>query len=221
MGRAIFVTSFKGGVGKTTVSANLASALAFIGKKVLVVDGDFGMRCMDMVLGLENEIVFNIYDVLTNKCSYEEAILQYENSGFDFMPAPMLFDREEIPTTRFFELYDILRKKYDYIITDSSAEESSYYLSFAAACDDALIVSLHRSTAVRAAERTGIKLSEVGFKNLRRIVNGYDRVKSDSGELPTLFEIINRSAIKLLGAVPFSESLISDQENGVLALSSK
>ncbi|MEG2117964.1 MAG: AAA family ATPase, partial [Clostridia bacterium] len=106
LGRAIFVTSFKGGVGKTTVSANLASALAFIGKKVLVVDGDFGMRCMDMVLGLENEIVFNIYDVLTNKCSYEEAILQYENSGFDFMPAPMLFDREEIPTTRFFELYD-------------------------------------------------------------------------------------------------------------------
>ncbi|MEG2118429.1 MAG: hypothetical protein RRY76_04410, partial [Clostridia bacterium] len=92
---------------------------------------------------------------------------------------------------------------------------------FAAACDDALIVSLHRSTAVRAAERTGIKLSEVGFKNLRLIVNGYDRVKSDSGELPTLFEIINRSAIKLLGAVPFSESLISDQENGVLALSSK
>lgn len=216
MGRVIFITSFKGGVGKTTVSAGIASALAHDGKRVLICDGDFGMRCMDMVLGLEDEVLFNIHDLLTGKCSARDACIHLSDSGFDFIAAPMSYTRESVDIHAYFRLFAALRQDYDYIIIDSSAEESDYYLAFAACADDALVVSLHRSTSVRAAEKTALRLGEMGFKNLRLIVNCYDNRSAANGSLPSLFDIINRSTIRLLGVIPFDSELFSDQEKGML-----
>ena len=217
MGRVIFVTSFKGGVGKTTVTANLTAALAFLGKKVLAIDGDFGMRCLDMALGLQNGTVYNICDVLRGGAELSAATVRDRSARIDFIPAPMSDTGEIIPRTAFFTLFRALRDKYDYILIDSSAEESAYYRSFAAAADDALIVALHRSTAVRAAEKTAYALSDMGFRNLRLIVNGYDAAKAERGELPSLYNMIGLSTVKLLGAVPYDDELISDQERGVIA----
>lgn len=218
-GRVIFITGFKGGVGKTTVTANIAAALRAMEKRVLVVDGDFGMRCMDIVLGYENDTVFNCFDVLLGRCEPESAITG--NEGLYFMPAPLHYSGEQIPTEKFIALFQLLRKRYDYCLIDSSADPSPYYLSFAAAADDAIVVSLHQSTAIRASEKTASKLAEMGFKNLRLIINGYRKKYAEKNKLPPIIDIINRSAISLLGVVPFEDCLPADQEAGYLTFSGK
>ena len=139
MGRVLFITSFKGGVGKTTLSANLSAVLARMGYRVLAVDGDMGMRCMDMALGEENGAVYNIADVLEGKCTAERAIVQSGTvDGLFFLASPA--NRPEVIPERekFLKLFALLREGYDYVIIDSSAEETPYYLSFAACADDAV-----------------------------------------------------------------------------------
>ena len=163
MGGSIFVTSFKGGVGKTTVCANLAGALCNLGHTVLVVDGDFGMRCMDIVLGLENEALFDLGDVLAGRTELERAVLQSPRvPSLSFLPAPM---NCRVPPGRdaVAGVIDALRRTYDYVLIDSSAEESDTYAAFAAAADDAVIVSLHQSSSIRARIPVGILIVSPGF----------------------------------------------------------
>lgn len=219
LGRVIFITSVKGGVGKTTVTANIAACLRVMEKRVLIIDGDFGMRCMDIVLGYENETVFDCYDVLLGRCDPDCAITG--DAGLYFMPAPMNCGGEEIPTERFSNLFKMLRKRYDYCLIDSSADFSPYYMSFASAADDAIVVTLHQSTAIRAAEKTATKLAGIGFKNIRLVINGYHKAYAKKGTLPLIIDIINRSAISLLGVVPFDDTLSCDQESGYLTFSGK
>jgi septum site-determining protein MinD len=218
-GRVIFITGFKGGVGKTTVTANIAATLRALEKRVLIIDGDFGMRCMDMVLGCESDSLFDCYDVLLGRVEPEKAIIG--DAGLYFLPAPMNFCGEEIPQERFKELFEKLRQRYDYCLIDSSADPSPYYLSFATAADDAIVVSIHQSTAVRAAEKTAIRLARLGFKNLRLVVNGYRREYADKNLLPSILDIINRSSVGLIGVVPYDEGLPADQEAGFLTFSGR
>jgi septum site-determining protein MinD len=215
-GRVIFITSFKGGVGKTTAAANIAAALHALGKRVLIIDGDFGMRCMDLVLGCESDTVFDCFDVLAGRCEPEKAIT--ESEGLFFMPAPMNYSGEPIPAENFSALFLKLRQKYDFCIIDSSADPSPYYLSFARVADEAIIVAHHQSTAVRAAEKTASQLSATGFKDLKLIINGYHREYAEKGKLPAIIDIINRSTVGLIGVIPYDISLPADQEKGYLTL---
>jgi len=218
LGRVIFVTSFKGGVGKTTLSANLSSVLARMRHKVLAVDGDFGMRCLDMALGLESDVIYDINDVINGGCRTEGAIIPCgKTKNLFFLAAPMSKPDTILPVGRFMDFFRHLRTQFDYIVIDSSAEESPYYLAFASAADDALVVSLHQSMSIRAAEKTGIKLQSLGFKNLRLIVNCYrsDFVKGEA--LPSIYDLINLSAIKLLGVIPYDTNVVLDQEKGETA----
>ncbi|HAN20568.1 MAG: hypothetical protein A2Y15_00975 [Clostridiales bacterium GWF2_36_10] len=219
LGRVIFITGIKGGVGKTTVTANLAACLRAMEKRVLIIDGDFGMRCMDLVLGFESETLFDCYDVLLGRCEPESAIIGSE--GLYFMPAPMNYNGDEIPTERFTSLFKKLRSRYDYCLIDSSADPSPYYTSFAMASDDAIVVTLHQSTSIRAAEKTASKLASIGFKNLRLIINGYRENYAKKEMLPPIIDIINRSSIRLLGVVPYDDNLPADQESGFLTFSGK
>ena len=214
MGGSIFVTSFKGGVGKSTVCANLAGALCNYGYSVLVVDGDFGMRCMDIVLGMESESLFDLGDVLAGRCSAADAIVQ---SGrvplLSLLPAPI--GGRTPPDRR--ELSGLIREfcgKYDYVLIDSSAEATDTYDAFAAAADDAVIVSLHQASSIRAAERTACCLEGFGFRNLRLVVNGYRDEQAAEGLLPSLRSVIERSTVRLLGVVPYDLQLQIDQEAG-------
>ena len=220
MGRVIFVTGFKGGVGKTTVSANLASTLHALGNKVLVIDGDFGMRCMDMVLGMENETLFDCSDVLSGRCAPTAAMTEVRGmTDFAFIPAPMNHSGENIPTASYARFISELRQDFDYIIIDSCAEMTDYYLSFAAQADEAVIVTLRQSTSVRAAEKTAARLSAMGIKTLSLVVNGYREKFAEKGRLPSIADIINRSSVRLLGVVPYSEKLQASQEAAELAFS--
>ena len=114
MGRVVFVTGFKGGVGKTTVSANLAATLHAMGNKVLIIDGDFGMRCMDMVLGLENDTLFDCTDILAGRCSATAALTEIGGeTSFSFIPAPINHTGEQYSKTAFSALFSELREDYD------------------------------------------------------------------------------------------------------------
>ena len=121
MGRVIFVTGFKGGVGKTTVSANIAATLYALGNKVLVVDGDFGMRCMDMVLGMESETLFDCSDILSGRCSPTAALTEVaETSDFSFIPAPMNLTDSAFSKSAYSAFFADLRDEFDYIIIDTA-----------------------------------------------------------------------------------------------------
>lgn len=218
MGRVVFVTGFKGGVGKTTVSANVAACLRRMGKQVLVIDGDFGMRCMDMVLGLESETLFDCSDILLGRCSPAAAMTDVRgDAGFRFIPAPMNFADAEIPAARFRELIAAVRPDFDFIIVDSCAEATPYYVSFARTADEALIVTLHQSTSVRAAEKTASRLALLGVAEQSLVVNGFRPAEAASGELPGIPDIIERSSVRLRGVVPYDREIQVFQEAGKLA----
>lgn len=222
MGRVIFVTAFKGGVGKTTVAAGIAAALASLGKKVCIVDADFGMRCMDLVLGMENRVLFDCSDVLSGRCTPSEAIVPVEGSdSLWFLPAPIRYNGHALSKEKANALFAELREAYDFCLVDSSAELSDYYRLFAGEADEAIVVSLHQSTAVRAAEKTAANLASFGHWRIRLVVNGYRARQAAAGKLPTLFEMIRRSSVPLLGAVPVSETLPADQERGETAFAGK
>lgn len=222
MGRVIFVTAFKGGVGKTTAAAGIAAALATLGKKVCVVDADFGMRCMDLVLGMESNVLYDCSDVLTGRCTLSDAIVPVGDSGLLwFLPAPIRYDGKELSREKADALFAELREGYDFCLIDSSAELSEYYRLFAKEADEAIVVSLHQSTAVRAAEKTAANLASFGYRRVRLIVNGYRSRLADEGKLPTLLEMIRRSSIPLLGAIPMSETLPAEQERGEMPYGGK
>lgn len=183
-----------------------------------MVDADFGMRCMDMVLGLESEILFDCSDVLAGRCAPTAATCEVGNTtGFSFIPAPINHNGEKFPDSAYTEFFDELREEYDFIIVDSCAEMTDYYLAFARQADEAIIVTLHQSTSVRAAEKTATRLSAMGIKKLSLVVNGYRDAFAKKGKLPDIIDIINRSSVKLLGVVPYGEKLQASQEAAELS----
>lgn len=216
MGRIIFITSFKGGVGKTTLTANLATALTVLGKRVLVVDADYGNRCMDLVLGMENSSLFDSSDVISGRVDVKNAIAEHEsNRRLSFLAAPAAFD-SELSVTATVQLLATLKQQYDFVLVDSSAEDSPVYRAFARSADDALVVSFHQSTAIRAAEKTATVLSSLGFSNIRLVVNSYHKEAEEAGALPSVLDIIQRAHIRLIGVVPYDYSISLLQETGAL-----
>ncbi len=222
MGRVIFVTAFKGGVGKTTVAAGIAAALAALGKRVCLVDADFGMRCLDLVLGMESNVLYDCSDVLAGRCTVADAVVPVGgNPNLFFLPAPIRYEGDSLPKERADALFAFLRGEYDFCLVDSSAELSAYYRLFAEEADEAIVVSLHQSTAVRAAEKTAANLASFGYGQVRLVVNGYREAFAAEGKLPTLLSMIRRSSVPLLGTVPLSEELPADQECGEIAFGGK
>jgi len=172
------------------------------------------------VLGLEDEAIFDCSDVLTGRCSATAALTEVDESGkFSFIPAPINHTDGTLPDSAYTELFNELREDFDFIIVDSCAEMTDYYTSFASHADEAIIVTLHQSTAVRAAEKTAARLSAMGIEKLSLVVNGYRANFAEKGRLPDILEIINRSSIKLLGVVPYSEKLQASQEAAELSFS--
>lgn len=221
MGRIIFVTSFKGGVGKTTLAANLASALTVLGKKVLVVDADYGNRCMDLVLGLESEALFDSADVIVGKTDFENAVVRHsENERLYFLPAPA-FSGGTVSATGVTKLFDSIKERFDFVLVDSSAEDSDVYRAFARGAEDALIVTFHQSTAIRAAEKTAVMLDGLGFSNIRLVVNCFHKEQAEKGVLPDVLDMIQRTHVQLIGIIPFDMGAPTAQEAGRLPFTDK
>ena len=228
------VTLFKGGVGRTTVSANLSMTLARMGFRVVAIDCDLESRCLDIALGLENSSLYNICEVLTEKCSVSDAVVKDPRCpNLSFIASPAYFSLSDIDTFSFTEeqiqsLVLKLKLEYDFVIFDLPARPDKLYKSLVKYCNYALVISLHTAASIRAAEKTAMALEELGCgeggseyltKNLktRLIINSFMAKDTVTGVRPSIYEVINKTSVRLIGVLPFDEEMARGQENGLLA----
>ena len=154
MSQVIVITSGKGGVGKTTTTANIGVGLANLGKKVVLIDTDIGLRNLDVVLGLENRIVYDLVDVVNGVCKPKQAAIKDKRfDGLFLIPAAQTKDKDAVSTEQMQELCEKLRKDYDYIIIDCPAGIEQGFKNAIAGADKALVVTTPEVSAVRDADR--------------------------------------------------------------------
>lgn len=245
LSKVIIVTSFKGGVGKTTVSANLAMTLAMRGKKVVAIDCDLESRCLDIVLGLEDLSLYNISDIISGRCKASEAIVvdpRCEN--LHFIAAPAYYDFLDNDLSLKYVNDDSvanfireLQAEYDFVVLDLPARPDNLYRSLIKVATHALVVSLHTAASIRAAEKTAMMLSDMtsldddgsvfegvegGFKHpsklkTRLVINCFRPDAAANGIRPRIYEIVMKASTKLLGVIPLDEKVAAAQEHGLLA----
>lgn len=214
-GIAIVITSGKGGVGKTTTSANISTGLAMLGHSVVVMDADVGLRNLDVVLGLENRIVYDLVDILEGNCRVKQGLIRdkrFEN--LYLLPAAQTKDKSAIDPQKMSELVKELKQDYDYIIIDSPAGiEQGFQYSIAGA-DIAYIVTTPEISAVRDADRVIGLLEAKGIKDPKLIIN---RIRPDMvkrGDMLNKEDIEDLLAIELIGLVPDDEEIVISTNKG-------
>ena len=153
-GKVIVITSGKGGVGKTTTTANLGTALAMMGQKVVLVDTDIGLRNLDVVMGLENRIVFDIVDLVNGHCKLKQALIRDKRfEGMSLLPAAQTKDKSSVTPHQMKNLTNELRKQYDFILVDCPAGIEQGFRNAIAGADDAIVVATPEVSSVRDADR--------------------------------------------------------------------
>ena len=154
MSEVIVVTSGKGGVGKTTTSANVGTGLAEMGKSVVLIDADIGLRNLDVVMGLENRIVYNLVDVIEGNCRLKQALIKDKrHTGLFLMPAAQTRDKNCITPGQMIKLIESLREQFDYIILDCPAGIEQGFQNAIAGADHAIVVTTPEVSAIRDADR--------------------------------------------------------------------
>ncbi|MBZ5201224.1 septum site-determining protein MinD [Planomicrobium chinense] len=217
MGEAIVITSGKGGVGKTTTTANLGTALALQGKKVCLIDTDIGLRNLDVILGLENRIIYDLIDVLEGRCKVHQALVK--DKRFDDMlyllPAAQTADKNDVNPEQMKELVMELKKDYDFVIIDCPAGIEQGYKNAVAGADKAIVVTTPEISAVRDADRIiGLLELEENIEPPKLIINRIRQHLMNSGESMDVNEITTHLSIDLLGIVADEESVISSSNRG-------
>ncbi len=208
MGEAIVVTSGKGGVGKTTTTANIGTALAAIGKSVVVVDGDTGLRNLDVLMGLENRIVFTLLDVVENKCRLKQALIKDKRfPKLYLLPTAQTRDKDDVTTEQMLGLVNELKKEFDYVIIDCPAGIEQGFENAVVGADRALIVVNPEVTSVRDSDRVIGKLDAKGLENHQLIVNRINYQMTKKGDMLDVNDILDSLAIKLIGVVPDDRSI--------------
>lgn len=214
--KVVMVTSFKGGVGKSTVAANLALRLAVGGKRTLLCDCDFRMRSLDILLGLENEIVYDAGDVLSGKVDIKKAVIYDAREGnLMFLPAPFNY-QEGVDKEVFASMIEDAKESFslDYIVLDTPGSSGEEFSAAAYCSDMAYIVATHSFPSIRAAECTGKELEELGVGDRKLIINMFDTTGRGSNKKPTVVDIIDKTNLKLIGIVPYDSRLVLMQDNG-------
>lgn len=215
LGTAIVITSGKGGVGKTTTSANLGTGLAILGKSVVVVDADIGLRNLDVVMGLENRIVYDIVDVVEKNCRLKQALIR--DKRFDrlyLLPAAQTKDKTAVSPEQMRELVNELKKEFDYVIIDSPAGIEQGFQNSIAGADMAVIVTTPEISAVRDADRVIGLLESKGLHNPKLIINRIRQDMVKRGDMMNIDDIIDILAIELLGIVPDDEAIVVSTNKG-------
>ncbi len=215
MGEAIVVTSGKGGVGKTTTTANIGAALALLGKKVCVIDADIGLRNLDIVMGLENRIVYDIVDVVTGICKVKQALIRDKRfDNLSLLPAAQTKDKNSVNPEQMKELINDLKKTHDYVLVDCPAGIEQGFKNAIAGADRAIVVTTPEVSAVRDADRIIGLLEAAEIADPRLIVNRLrvDMVKR--GEMMNVQDIEDILAIDLIGVVPDDEEVVMSTNRG-------
>jgi septum site-determining protein MinD len=215
----ITITSGKGGVGKTTATANLSAALALQGQRVVAIDADIGLRNLDVVMGLENRIVYDLVHVVEGTCRLRQAMIKDKRlEGLYLIPAAQSRDKTAVSPEDMVEVCQQLRSDFDFILIDSPAGIEQGFKNAVAPADQVLIVTTPEVSAVRDADRI-IGLVEAGEKGPARLI--INRLRADMvqrGDMLDTNDVIDVLAIDLLGVVPDDESIIVSTNRGVPAV---
>ena len=215
MGEVIVVTSGKGGVGKTTTTANLGSALALKGKKVALVDTDIGLRNLDVVMGLENRIVYDIVDVVEEKCKLKQALIKDKRfNELYLLPAAQTRDKSAVNEEQMKELTEKLKEEFDYIIIDCPAGIEQGFKNAIAGANRAIVVTTAEISAIRDADRIVGLLEASEIKNPELVVNRLRPAMVRKGEMMDVEDIVDLLSIDLIGVVPDDEYIITQTNKG-------
>jgi septum site-determining protein MinD len=214
-GKVITITSGKGGVGKTTATANIGSALASLGKKVVCLDADIGLRNLDVVMGLENRIVYDLVDVVEGRCKLRQAMIRDKRlPELYLIPAAQTRDKTAVSPSDMVRLGDELREEMDYVIVDSPAGIERGFRNAIAPADLVLIVTNPEVSAVRDADRIIglVEAEEKGSPQL--IINRINASMVQRGDMLNADDILELLAIELIGLVPEDENVIVGSNRG-------
>jgi len=215
MGEVIVITSGKGGVGKTTTTANLGSALAMAGKKVVLIDTDIGLRNLDVVMGLENRIVYDLVDVIEGKCKLRQALIKDKRFQELFLlPAAQTKDKNAVNEAQMRDLVSSLKQDFDYILIDCPAGIEQGFKNAIAGATRALVVTTAEISAIRDADRIIGLLESSEIKNPELIVNRLRTSMVKKGEMMDVDDIVDLLSIDLIGVVPDDENIITQTNKG-------
>ena len=222
MGEVIVITSGKGGVGKTTTTANVGTGLAKEGEKVVLIDTDIGLRNLDVVMGLENRIVYNLVDVIEGNCRIKQALIKDKRyPNLYLLPSAQTRDKTSVNPEQMGKLASELKEEFDYILLDCPAGIEQGFKNAIAGADRALVVTTPEVSAVRDADRIIglLEANEVGRTDL--IVN---RLRSDMvkrGDMMSADDVVEILAVNLIGVVPDDESIVISTNQGEPLVGSK
>jgi septum site-determining protein MinD len=215
MGEAIVVTSGKGGVGKTTTTANIGTALAAMGKRVVVVDGDTGLRNLDVLMGLENRIVFTLIDVIEERCRLKQALIKDKRfSNLFLLPTAQTRDKNDIASEEMLKLVDELKEEFDYVIIDCPAGIEQGFENAVIGADRAIIVVNPEVTSVRDADRVIGKLDAKGLDTHDLLINRLNSEMVKKGDMLNINDIIETLSVKLIGVVPDDRNITVSTNRG-------
>ena len=222
MGEVIVITSGKGGVGKTTTTANLGSSLALNGRKVVLIDTDIGLRNLDVVMGLENRIVYDIVDVVEGKCKLRQALIKDKRfNELYLLPAAQTRDKSAVNEEQMKKLTDKLKEEFDYIIIDCPAGIEQGFKNAIAGATRAIVVTTAEISAIRDADRIIGLLEASEIKNPELIVNRLRPNMVKKGEMMEVQDIVDLLSIELIGVVPDDEFIITHTNKGEPVISNK
>lgn len=215
MGESIVVTSGKGGVGKTTTTANLGTALAALGKRVVVVDGDTGLRNLDVLMGLENRIVYTVIDVIEKRCRTKQALIKDKRfPNLCLLPTAQTKDKNDISTQQMLKLVNELKEEFDYVIIDCPAGIEQGFENAIVGADRAVVVVNPEITSVRDADRVIGKLDAKGLEDHAVVINRLNYEMTERGDMLDISDIIETLSVKLLGVVPDDKSITVSTNKG-------
>lgn len=217
MGRALVITSGKGGVGKTTSTANIGASLARRGFSVVLVDADIGLRNLDVVMGLENRIVYHLVDVVEGKCTAQKALIRDRRlEGLFLLPSSQSDEKDAVTPEQTRAVIEDLKRSHDFVIIDCPAGIEQGFRNAVAGADEAIIVATPEVSSIRDADRVAGLLAAHGVP-ARLVVNRISPALVKRGDMLSQEDVVDILALELLGAVPLDDEIVSATNRGVPA----
>ncbi|GAA5416171.1 septum site-determining protein MinD [Paraliobacillus ryukyuensis] len=215
MGEAIVITSGKGGVGKTTTTANIGTALALNDKKVCLMDTDIGLRNLDVIMGLENRIIYDIIDVAQERCKLKQALIK--DKRFDclyLLPAAQTSDKSDLTPEAMVQMITELKQEFDYILIDCPAGIEQGYKNAVAGADKAVVVTTPEKSSVRDADRIIGLLEKEDIEPPHLVINRIRNHMMQNGDMLAIDEIVQILSIELLGIIADDDEVIKASNHG-------
>ncbi len=215
MSEIYVITSGKGGVGKTTTTANLGMGLAMRGKKVVLVDTDTGLRNLDLLLGLENRIMYDLVDVTEGRVAYKKALVRHKKlENLFLLPTSQVKDKMSVNPEQLVKLCNDLRKDFDYILIDCPAGIEQGFKTAIAAADVALVVTMPEISAVRDADKIIGELGRADKENIKLIVNRIRPQMIESGDMLDMNDINDILSLDCIGQIPDDIKVVTSTNKG-------